>query len=123
MNKRAEKFDPSRQGDRSLEGRLSHCLPYRVRECSPNAGSNPNGRRIQTVETSSSHTTGREFLITLPLGPRRIPVDNRTAIPYTLWMIIRSVQHKGLVRFIEDDDSRELRPDLVKRGCATFSPC
>jgi hypothetical protein len=30
-------------------------------------------------------------------------------------MIIRSVQHKGLVRFIEDDDSRELRPDLVKR--------
>jgi toxin HigB-1 len=51
----------------------------------------------------------------MPLSPYRIPVDNRTAIPYTLWMIIRSVQHKGLVRFIEDDDSRELRPDLVKR--------
>ena len=29
-------------------------------------------------------------------------------------MIIRSVQHKGLLRLIEDDDSRELRPDLVK---------
>jgi hypothetical protein len=52
---------------------------------------------------------------TLPLSPYQIPVDNRTAIPYTLWMLIRSVQHKGLVRFIEDDDSRELRPDLVKR--------
>jgi toxin ParE1/3/4 len=24
----------------------------------PHAGSNPNGRRTQTVETSSSHTTG-----------------------------------------------------------------
>ena len=30
-------------------------------------------------------------------------------------MIIRSVQHRGLLRLIEDDDSRELRPDLVKR--------
>lgn len=30
-------------------------------------------------------------------------------------MIIRSVKHKGLLRLIEDDDSRELRPDLVKR--------
>ena len=30
-------------------------------------------------------------------------------------MHIRSVQHKGLLRLIEDDDSRELRPDLVKR--------
>jgi len=29
-------------------------------------------------------------------------------------MIIRSVQHRGLLRLIEDDDSRELRPDLVK---------
>jgi proteic killer suppression protein len=30
-------------------------------------------------------------------------------------MIIRSVQHRGLLRLIEDDDSRELRPDLAKR--------
>jgi len=30
-------------------------------------------------------------------------------------MDIRSVQHRGLLRFLEDDDSRELRPDLVKR--------
>jgi toxin HigB-1 len=30
-------------------------------------------------------------------------------------MIIRSVQHRGLLRLIEDDDNRELRPDLVKR--------
>ncbi|HEY2104248.1 MAG TPA: type II toxin-antitoxin system RelE/ParE family toxin [Candidatus Binataceae bacterium] len=31
-------------------------------------------------------------------------------------MIIRSVKHRGLLRLIEDDDSRELRPDLVKRA-------
>ena len=30
-------------------------------------------------------------------------------------MIIRSVQHRGLLRLIEDDDSREIRPDLVRR--------
>jgi toxin HigB-1 len=30
-------------------------------------------------------------------------------------MRIRSVQHRGLLRLIEDDNSRELRPDLVKR--------
>jgi len=30
-------------------------------------------------------------------------------------MIILSVQHRGLLRLIEDDDSRELHPDLVKR--------
>lgn len=30
-------------------------------------------------------------------------------------MHIRSVQHRGLLRLIEDDDSRELRPDLVRR--------
>ena len=30
-------------------------------------------------------------------------------------MIIRSVKHRGLLRLIEDDDSRELRPELVKR--------
>ena len=30
-------------------------------------------------------------------------------------MIIRSVRHRGLLRFLEEDDGRELRPDLVKR--------
>ena len=30
-------------------------------------------------------------------------------------MIIGSVQHRGPRRFLEDDDSRELRPDLVRR--------
>jgi proteic killer suppression protein len=30
-------------------------------------------------------------------------------------MIIRSVKHRGLLRFIEDNDVRELRPDHIKR--------
>jgi proteic killer suppression protein len=30
-------------------------------------------------------------------------------------MIIRSVQHRGLLRLIENDDTREVRTDLVKR--------
>jgi proteic killer suppression protein len=30
-------------------------------------------------------------------------------------MFIRSVRHRGLLRLIEDDDSRELRNDLVRR--------
>ena len=30
-------------------------------------------------------------------------------------MIIHSVQHRGLSRLIEEDDTRELRTDLVKR--------
>jgi len=30
-------------------------------------------------------------------------------------MIIRSVRHRGLLRLIEDNDSRELRNDLVRR--------
>jgi toxin HigB-1 len=30
-------------------------------------------------------------------------------------MIIRSVRHRGLLRLIEDNDSRELRTDLVRR--------
>jgi toxin HigB-1 len=30
-------------------------------------------------------------------------------------MIIRSVRHRGLLHFIEDDDSREIRNDLVRR--------
>ena len=30
-------------------------------------------------------------------------------------MIIRSIEHRGLKRLIETDDSRALRPDLVRR--------
>jgi hypothetical protein len=30
-------------------------------------------------------------------------------------MIVRSVRHRGLMRIIEDDDSGELRNDLVRR--------
>lgn len=30
-------------------------------------------------------------------------------------MLIRSVRHRGLLRLIENDDSRELRTDLVRR--------
>lgn len=30
-------------------------------------------------------------------------------------MIIRNIRHRGLLRLIEDDDSRALRPDLVRR--------
>jgi toxin HigB-1 len=30
-------------------------------------------------------------------------------------MRVRTVRHKGLKRFIEDDDSRGIRPDLVNR--------
>jgi proteic killer suppression protein len=30
-------------------------------------------------------------------------------------MDIRTIRHKGLRRFIEDDDPREIRPDLAKR--------
>jgi toxin HigB-1 len=30
-------------------------------------------------------------------------------------MRIRSIRHKGLRRFIEEDDTKGLRPDLVKR--------
>jgi proteic killer suppression protein len=30
-------------------------------------------------------------------------------------MVIRSIRHRGLLRLIEDDDSREIRPDLVRR--------
>ena len=30
-------------------------------------------------------------------------------------MHIRSVRHRGLRRFIEDDDSRGIRPDLIER--------
>jgi proteic killer suppression protein len=30
-------------------------------------------------------------------------------------MKIRSIRHRGLSRLIQDDDSRELRPELVRR--------
>jgi len=30
-------------------------------------------------------------------------------------MIVRSVRHRGLLRLIRDDDSREVRSDLVQR--------
>jgi toxin HigB-1 len=30
-------------------------------------------------------------------------------------MLFRSIEHRGLLRLIEDDDSREIRPDLVRR--------
>src|ERR1700674_2193690 len=43
------------------------------------------------------------------------PCGACTVIPYTPPMIIRSVTHRGLLRLIENDDSRELRPDLVRR--------
>ena len=31
-------------------------------------------------------------------------------------MNIRTIRHRGLRRFIEDDDPREIRPDLVNRA-------
>jgi proteic killer suppression protein len=30
-------------------------------------------------------------------------------------MHFRSIEHRGLLRLIEDDDSREIRPDLLRR--------
>jgi proteic killer suppression protein len=42
-------------------------------------------------------------------------LDVCTVTPYITGVRIRSVQHRGLLRLIEDDDSRELRPDLAKR--------
>jgi hypothetical protein len=45
-------------------------------------------------------------------------VNYRTPLPYdTLHMNIRSVRHRGLRRLIEDDDPRELRPDLEDYDC------
>jgi toxin HigB-1 len=46
---------------------------------------------------------------------RKKVLDECTVLPYTPSMIIRSVQHRGLLRLIEDDKSSELRSDLVKR--------
>ena len=42
-------------------------------------------------------------------------LDVCTVEPYKLLVRIRSVQHRGLLRLIEDDVSREVSPDLVKR--------
>lgn len=38
-----------------------------------------------------------------------------TVSPYSSGMEIRRVRHRGLLRLLEENDSRELRPDLVKR--------
>jgi proteic killer suppression protein len=55
----------------------------------------------------------------LSLTPSRLSesskLDNCTASPYIARVNILSVKHRGLRRFLEDDDPRELRPDLVKR--------
>jgi toxin HigB-1 len=40
---------------------------------------------------------------------------NRTVMPYILYMKIRNIEHRGLKRFIENNDSRGIRPDLVNR--------
>ena len=41
----------------------------------------------------------------------------RTVIPYTsARMNIRGIKHRGVRRFLENDDPRELRPDLVNRA-------
>src|SRR4051794_39295893 len=43
-------------------------------------------------------------------------LDNCTVKAYNITcMVIRSVRHRGLLRLIRDDDSRELRGDLVPR--------
>jgi proteic killer suppression protein len=42
-------------------------------------------------------------------------LDAYTVKPYIAEVKIGRVQHRGLLRFIEDDDARELPPDLVKR--------
>lgn len=42
-------------------------------------------------------------------------LDICTAIPYTWKVQIRSIDHRGLKRLIEDDDDREIGRDLVKR--------
>ena len=47
--------------------------------------------------------------------PLKKVLDACTVLPYAPPMIIRSVTHRGLLRLIENDDSRELRPDLVRR--------
>ncbi|WP_246728861.1 type II toxin-antitoxin system RelE/ParE family toxin [Methylosinus sp. RM1] len=38
-----------------------------------------------------------------------------TVTPYINSMNLRTIKHRGLRRFIESDDPRELRPDLVNR--------
>src|SRR5260370_33391143 len=43
------------------------------------------------------------------------PLDNLYGISVHSDMHIRSVRHRGLLRLIEDDASRELRNDLVRR--------
>ncbi len=38
-----------------------------------------------------------------------------TVLPYTDYVQIRSIRHEGLKRFVEDDDPKGLRRDLVDR--------
>ena len=45
----------------------------------------------------------------------RFFLDACTVKPYITKVKIGSVQHRGLLRLIEDDDARELPPDMVKR--------
>ena len=42
-------------------------------------------------------------------------LDNRPATPYTPFMIIRTVRHKGLKRLLEEDDERGIRRDQATR--------
>jgi proteic killer suppression protein len=49
------------------------------------------------------------------LKARRLSLDVCTVRPYITGVRIWSVQHRGLLRLIEDDDSRGLPPDLTKR--------
>ena len=42
-------------------------------------------------------------------------LDVCTVLPYTQGRRIRSIRHRGLKRFVEDDDDRGIRRDLVNR--------
>jgi proteic killer suppression protein len=62
----------------------------------------------------------RDICRSAPSGPGADPraafgLDVCTVKPYITGVRIWSVQHRGLLRLIEDDDSRGLRPDLAKR--------
>jgi toxin HigB-1 len=45
----------------------------------------------------------------------QVLLDFRTAQPYITTVRIHSIRHRGLKRFLEGDDNREIRPDLVNR--------
>lgn len=44
-----------------------------------------------------------------------LSLDASTVLPYTPDMYVRSVRHRGLKRFLEANDSRGIRRDLVNR--------